>query len=90
MMGAEAGLDLGGIAKGWAIDKCVEALLDAGFKDIYMEWCVLPSLPPRLPSGSHVSSPVATQSTNSSHFRYDIGAGTCASRATTPPAASGS
>jgi hypothetical protein len=34
----EAGLDLGGIAKGWAIDKCVEALVAAGFKDIYMEW----------------------------------------------------
>ncbi len=35
---ADAALDLGGIAKGWAIDKCLEALLEAGFKDIYMEW----------------------------------------------------
>lgn len=33
-----AGLDLGGIAKGWAIDQCVDALRKAGFKDIFMEW----------------------------------------------------
>jgi len=33
-----AGVDLGGIAKGWAIDQCVDALRKAEFKDIFMEW----------------------------------------------------
>lgn len=34
----KAGLDLGGLAKGWAIDQCVAALRRAGFNDIFMEW----------------------------------------------------
>ena len=37
----QAALDLGGIAKGWAIDKSVNALVAAGFDNIFVEWCAL-------------------------------------------------
>lgn len=32
------GLDLGGIAKGWAVDQLVENLQAAGYSDLFVEW----------------------------------------------------
>lgn len=40
MVGAGAMLDLGGIAKGWAIDEIVEALRKEGVTSAYVDWCV--------------------------------------------------
>jgi thiamine biosynthesis lipoprotein ApbE len=35
---SEAALDLGGIAKGWALDEIVDQLRKAGFNDAYVDW----------------------------------------------------
>lgn len=34
----EAKLDMGGIAKGWAVDQLVAALIGLGYQDCYVDW----------------------------------------------------